>query len=82
MSLCGLEQSRRLPPPSTNSPQEILIAGHGKGKSSGPQQLMADLQKHMPGIARRVVGTLPIDEKHSTEGQLLAAAAKYYAAMH
>jgi hypothetical protein len=80
--LCGLEQLIYRRHRSINSPQEILIAGHGKGKSSGPQQLMADLQKHMPGIARRVVGTLPIDEKHSTEGQLLAAAAKYYAAIH
>jgi hypothetical protein len=32
---------------------KILIAGHAVRKSSGLQQPMADLHKHMPGIAGR-----------------------------
>lgn len=58
--------------------QEILVTGHGKGKSSAPHQFIADVNKYAPKLARKVVGILPIDEKHVTENQLLAAAAHFY----
>lgn len=59
-----------------------MFAGHGKGKSNAAQQLLHDAQKHAPSLAKKVVGILPIDEKHVTEAQLLAAATKYYTALH
>ena len=55
-----------------------MLVGHGKGKSSVAQQLLTDMQKHAPGLAKRVVGTLPIDEKHATEAQMMAAAANFF----
>jgi hypothetical protein len=42
-------------------------------------QLLAELQRHYPELAKRVVGTVPIDEKHVTEPELLARAREFYA---
>jgi hypothetical protein len=56
----------------------ILLFGCGTGASSAATQLMADLQKHHPKTAARIVGNISVDEKHLTEDQLLAKARDFY----
>jgi hypothetical protein len=59
--------------------EQILLFGPGTGASSAMDQLHAELKRHHPELARRVVGTVPIDEKHVTEPELLARARQFYA---
>jgi hypothetical protein len=59
--------------------EQILMFGPGTGASSAMVQLLAELQRHYPELAKRVVGTVPIDEKHATEPELLAKARDFYA---
>lgn len=59
--------------------EQILLFGPGTGASSAMVQLLAELEKHHPDLARRIVGSVPIDEKHTTEPELLARAREFYA---
>jgi hypothetical protein len=59
--------------------EQILLFGPGTGASSAVDQLHAELKHHHPELAKRVVGTVPIDEKHVTEPELLARAREFYA---
>jgi hypothetical protein len=59
--------------------EQILLFGPGTGASSAMVQLLAELERHHPDLARRVVGSVPIDEKHTTEPELLARAREFYA---
>ena len=54
--------------------QAILIAGPGKAK----HELAAYLEEHAPATAKRVWGIEAMD--HPSDGQLLAAARKYFKA--
>jgi hypothetical protein len=58
----------------------ILIFGTGTGTSSEMEQFSAWLGQHHPEVARRVIGSAVVDEKHMTEGQLLAKARDFYLA--
>ncbi len=58
--------------------EQILIFGSSTGSSSAMEHLLADLQKHHSNLAKRVIGTLKIDEKHLTDDQLLAKAREFY----
>ncbi|MCL1473418.1 hypothetical protein [Argonema antarcticum] len=42
--------------------------------------LLAELKENHPDLARRVVGTIVVNEQHMTEDQLLAKARSFYAA--
>jgi hypothetical protein len=42
-------------------------------------QLLAALKRDHPDLARRVVGSLVVDEAHMTEDQLLSKAREFYA---
>ena len=57
----------------------ILIFGTGTGTGSEMEQFVAWLGQHHPDVARRVIGSLAIDENHLTEGQLLAKAREFHA---
>ena len=57
---------------------KILIFGTGTGKSSEMDQLHSWLKVHHSDLARRVVGTVVIDEHHLSEGQIIAQAADFY----
>ena len=59
--------------------EQILLFGPGTGASSAMVQLLAELERHHTDLAKRVVGTVPIDEKHTTEPELLARAREFYA---
>lgn len=58
---------------------KILVFGSGKGTSSEMDQFIAWAGKHHPELAKRIIGSLVIDEHHLTEGQLLSKAREYYA---
>ena len=62
-----------------NSAGKILIFGTGTGTSSEMDQFAAWLKPHRPELARRVIGSVVIDEHHLTEAQLLAKAREFYA---
>ncbi len=58
---------------------QILIFGSGKGKGSEMEQFVAWLKLKHAELANRIVGTVVIDEHHSSDGQLLAKAREFYA---
>jgi hypothetical protein len=60
---------------------QILIFGTGTGTSSEMEQFIAWLKHHHPESAKRIIGSLAVNEHHLTEGELLAKAREYYAAI-
>ena len=54
---------------------QILIFGHGTGESSAMEQLLADLKRNHADVAEHIIGSMVIDGKHLTEGQVLSQAA-------
>jgi hypothetical protein len=64
---------------SLSRAEKILIMGSATGASSAMDHLVEELKKHHAEIAKRVIGTLVVDEKHVTEDQLLAEARAFYA---
>jgi hypothetical protein len=58
---------------------QILIFGSGNGAANEMDQFVAWLKIHHPELARRIVGSLIIDQHHLTDAQLLAKARDYYA---
>jgi hypothetical protein len=58
--------------------QQILMFGTGTGASSAMEQLLAELKRHHQDIAKKVVGSIAIDEHHLTEDQLLAKARELF----
>lgn len=64
---------------SMQGAQKVLVFGSGTGASSAMEQLLAELKRHHPELARRVVASIAVDEQHLTENQLLAKAREFYA---
>jgi hypothetical protein len=58
--------------------EKVLLFGSGTGTSSAMAQLLAELKQHHADLAKRVVGTVVIDESHLSEDQLLAKAREVY----
>jgi len=58
----------------------ILVFGTGTGTGSEMEQFSAWLGQHHPEVARRVIGSVVVDENHLTDGQLLAKARDFYLA--
>ncbi len=61
------------------APGQILIFGSGTGTSSEMDQFIAWLKLHHPELAKRIIGSLVVDEHHLTEDQLLAKAREFHA---
>jgi hypothetical protein len=59
---------------------QILIFGTGTGTSSEMDQFVEWAKIHHPELAKRIIGSLVVDEHHLTTDQLLATARKFYAA--
>jgi hypothetical protein len=57
----------------------ILIFGSGTGMSSEMEQFKAWLNVHNKDVAGRIIGSLVIDEHHTTDPQLFAKAREFYA---
>jgi hypothetical protein len=64
---------------SLNGAEKILIFGSSTGSSSAMDHLMAELKQNHPELAKRVAGTVVVNEQHMTENQLLAQARSFYA---
>ena len=58
---------------------QILIFGTGTGSSSEMDQFITWVKTHHPEMARRIIGSLAVDEQHLTEDQILAKARDFYA---
>jgi len=61
-----------------NGAGKILVFGSGTGKSSELERFTLWLAQHRPEIARRVVGSMVVDEHQLTEAQLLAKARAFF----
>lgn len=61
-----------------HSAGQILIFGTGTGTSSEMEQFSEWLKIHHPELAKRIVGSLVIDEQHLSDDQLLAKARDFY----
>jgi hypothetical protein len=59
---------------------QILLFGTGTGTSNEMNQFTAWLNKHHPELARRVIGSVVVDEQRLTDDQLLAKAREFYTA--
>jgi hypothetical protein len=59
--------------------EQILVFGSGTGTSSAMEELLAELKHHHGDEAKRIVGSIVLDETHLTEDQLLAKARDFYA---
>ena len=57
----------------------VLIFGTGTGSSSEMDQFVAWVGVHHVDLAKRIIGTLVVDEHHLTEAQLLGKAREFYA---
>jgi hypothetical protein len=57
---------------------QIVVFGTGTGASSAMEQLIANLKQHHADVAKRILGSVAVDEHHLTEGQLLARAREFY----
>ena len=57
----------------------ILIFGTGTGAGSEMEQFVAWAKHHHPELAKRIIGSLVVDENHLTVDQLLAKAREFYA---
>jgi hypothetical protein len=59
----------------------ILVFGTGTGTSSEMDQFIGWLKRQHPETARRVIGTVVVDEHHLTDDQFLAKARDFYASL-
>jgi hypothetical protein len=57
----------------------ILIFGTGTGSGSEMEQFVAWARHHHPDLAKRIIGSVAVDENHLTDDQLLAKAREFYA---
>jgi hypothetical protein len=58
---------------------QILVFGSGTGMSSEMDQFVAWAKLHRPEVARRIMGSLVVNERHLTVDQLLAKAREFFA---
>jgi hypothetical protein len=61
------------------SAKRILLFGCDTGSGNAMEQLFTELKRNYQALARRVVGSVVVNEPHLTENQLLAKARAYHA---
>jgi hypothetical protein len=57
---------------------DILVVGHGKGKSNAMIRLIQHLERHHSATAKRVVGAIDANLPAMTEPQILATARNWF----
>lgn len=57
---------------------QILLVGHGKGKSNSMLRLIQHLERRQPKTAEKVVAALDVNVPALTEPQILAAAREWF----
>jgi len=63
---------------SLQGAEQILLFGTGTGASSAMEQLLDNLKHHHADVAKHIIGSVPVDEHHLTDDQLLARAREFY----
>ncbi|MDP4589434.1 MAG: hypothetical protein NWS06_03410 [Candidatus Nanopelagicales bacterium] len=63
---------------SLESAGEILLVGHGHGKSNAVLKFIQHLERYHANVAQKVVGSLDINLPALTDGELLAAARAWF----
>ncbi len=58
--------------------EQILLVGHGTGKSNAADALEGAMRTQAPELAKRVVGRLVLSEGHVTQNELLAAGRAFF----
>jgi hypothetical protein len=61
--------------------ESILLFGDGHGESSAMDCLIADLKHSHADLAKLIIGSITIDPKHLTEGEMLAKAREFHASL-
>jgi hypothetical protein len=59
--------------------KQILVFGSGKGMSSEMEQFIAWAKTNQPKLAKRIIGSLRVDQHQMSRDQLLAKAREFYA---
>jgi hypothetical protein len=59
--------------------EQVLVFGSGTGASSAMEQLLLELKRHHPNVAKHIIGSVVVNEQHLSEDQLLAKAREFYA---
>ena len=57
----------------------LVIFGTGTGNSNEMDQFITWLKHHHPELAKKILGSMVVDENHLTEDQLLGKAREFYA---
>ena len=57
---------------------QILVFGSGTGMANEMEQFIAWLNTRRPELAKRIFGSLVVDEHHHTDAQLLEKARAFY----
>ncbi|MEI6109423.1 MAG: hypothetical protein WCQ11_05075 [Actinomycetes bacterium] len=57
---------------------EILLVGHGTGKSNAVLKLIQYLERYHANVAHKIVGSLDVNVPAMTDGELLAAARHWF----
>ena len=57
---------------------DVLLMGHGKGKSNAMVRLVQHLERHHHNVAKKVVGAIDADLSAMTEPQILATARNWF----
>ena len=57
---------------------ELLLIGHGEGKSNSASQFLSHIQTHQPDLARKVIGLLNENIPALTDQQLLEKARNWF----
>jgi hypothetical protein len=57
---------------------QIVIFGTGTGRSNEMEQFISWMSTHHVDVAKRIIGSLVVDESHLTDGQLLGKAREFY----
>ena len=58
--------------------EQILVFGSGTGESNAAEHLVAEMKHSHPELAKRIIGTVKVDEKHLSDDQLLAKAREHF----
>lgn len=62
--------------------REVLVVGHGKGKSNHMLRLIQHLERQHPTVAHAVVGAIDSDLPALTENQILAVSREWFDHYH
>jgi LmbE family N-acetylglucosaminyl deacetylase len=57
---------------------QVLLVGHGTGRSDMREVLLKTLRQHHPDLVKKIVGVVTVDETRLTDTELLTFAQEYF----